>query len=282
MKELIEMTYRQIEALNKENAIVCITVAPIEEHSHHLPIGTDLFEGEHWIQTTAERIEQKEPDLEIFHLPPLTVASASARYPYSIHYAPDTVRQVVTQMLEGVVGYGFRNIIVIASHGDPIHHIAIEGACDDINGKYGIRAISPLGSLFSLDHKEIPFAVPEDISRLEGEMSDIHAGFVETSSMMDINPALVQACFKDLPDTKISDRDMGNQEKLLQAMGEYGHLGAPRLATPELGRRLTNNVADFLEQAIMAFVHKDSYEQYMHHFLFGMSFWQHAFNKNGV
>lgn len=43
-----------------------------------------------------------------------------------------------------------RNIIFIASRGNPTHFIAIEEACPKINEKYGTSAFSPMGPSFSL------------------------------------------------------------------------------------------------------------------------------------
>ena len=40
-----EMTYKQIENLVEQDAVVLFPVGIIEEHGPHLPLGTDIFQG---------------------------------------------------------------------------------------------------------------------------------------------------------------------------------------------------------------------------------------------
>lgn len=276
MKELLEMTWKEIENIEKDKALVCVTVAPIEEHGPHLPIGTDIFEGEHWLSGLAERLEGR---FMVYHLPPLAVAGASAPYPCSIHFSPLTVGKTVYEMLSGICKMGFQNILVIASHGDPIHHAAVEWACDKVNGEYGVRAISPMGAMFSLEHVNLDFKTVPEASELEKQYGDIHAGFVETSNMLDIAEGLVKDCYRNLPDTYICEKDMASAERILEAMGELGYLGAPRLARADLGKELNENAVSYLEQAAEAFLKRENYEAYSHHFLSGMPFMKRIFEN---
>lgn len=157
MKNIMEMTWKEIDEVNKAKGILCITVAPIEEHGLHLPLGTDIYEGEHWIKLLAEK--------------------------------------------------------------------------------------------------------------MESEFHDIHAGFVETSSMLYIKEELVKGIYKELPNTVIYERQMGDGKKIIEAMGEYGHLGAPKYADKAIGKELNENFAEYLVDAVRAFIERKDFEQYEHHFL---------------
>ena len=68
--------------------------------------------------------------------------------------------------------------------------------------------------------------------------------------------------FRDLPDSGITDRDMIFRKKQLEAMGEYGHIGSPRLATKELGRQLNDNCIDSICEGVECFYHRSEYEKY--------------------
>ncbi len=81
-----------------------------------------------------------------------------------------------------------KSIVVIASHADPQHQIAVEKAVRKINRKHGICSFAP--------------------------------------------------------------------------MGEYGHLGAPRLSSKELGDMLNENCIASIADAVIKFYKRDGYELY--------------------
>lgn len=266
MKNIMEMTWKEIDEVNKAKGILCITVAPIEEHGLHLPLGTDIYEGEHWIKLLAEKMESKY-GIECYKSIPFYTASASANYPCSVHFSPKTTKLAVYELIKNFASQGWKNIILIASHGDPIHQVAVSAACDEVNKQFGVCAISPLSAFFSLGRNKVKFEVPEKIAKMESEFHDIHAGFVETSSMLYIKEELVKGIYKELPSTVIDERQMGDGKKIIEAMGEYGHLGAPKYADKAIGKALSENVAEYLVNAVMAFIKRKDFEQYEHHFL---------------
>ena len=277
MKNLCEYTWKEISQLDKEKSILFITVAPIEEHSLCLPIGTDLYEGEGWTEYAAEEIEKE--GYECFKLPSFPIACASAEGFYGcIHFTPKTTYTVVKEILFNLANWKLKNIVIIASHADPIHQIAIEKACDEVNEKYGLCAVSPMGAFFSANELGLSLKKSEEVSNLENKViDDYHAGWIETSSMLYLKNDLVKKDYKKLPDSHISEKDMMSKEKQLKAMGEYGHLGSPRLAEREIGRLLTDDTADYLKNAVKCFIERKDYEKYMHHFLYKMPFMHKAF-----
>ena len=76
MKDLSLLTWKEIKELDKDKSIVSVVLAPIEEHGWHLPLATDLLEGEHWSRGALARAEE-ELDAGCFYLPAFPVASAS-------------------------------------------------------------------------------------------------------------------------------------------------------------------------------------------------------------
>lgn len=274
IKSVMEMTWAEINTLDKEKTVLLITIAPIEEHSHHLPLGTDIYEGERWRNDTTALLAEKLPEFNFLNLPAFPVACAGAIGFYgNIYFEQRTVRNVVCELLENIVTWGIKNIVIIASHADPTHLIAVEESCSEINGKYGVCAFSPMGALFSAQELGLDTNQPEEIKgMLEQYPNDFHAGWVETSNMLDIDSYLVRKDYKKLPDTFIEAKEMVYPKKVLAAMDEYGHLGYPRLADKELGTLLNQNAAQFISEAVSAFVERKDYEKYEHHYLYRLPF----------
>ncbi len=259
------MTFNEIKAIDKEKSAVFVVMAPIEEHGLCLPLATDLIEGKRWSLDAMEEIE-KTSQIECYFLPPFPIAAASVTEFYgSIHFSMRTTFEVAYEILESVRCMGFKNIIVIASHADPNHQIAVTKAVRKINKKRGLCAISPMGAIFMGAGVE----QPDEVKRLEKEHGDdFHAGWIETSSMLDIDENLVRDGYKDLPDSNISDKDMIFKSRQFKAMGKYGHLGMPRFATKELGQKLNRNCAESICDAVKKFCGRENYKKYDDYFLY--------------
>lgn len=278
MKDLGLLTWKEIKNIDKEHSILFVTMAPIEEHSLSLPIATDVIEGEYWGKDTMMRLEERE-GFQCYYLPSFPIAAASVNEFYGcIHFSMRTTYTIAREMLEGLVHMGFVNIVIVASHGDPEHHIAIEKAIGKVNKHYGIRAISPLGAFFSMEELHIRHQLPKAVFEMEKKYpNDFHAGWIETSSMLAINKELVRGGYRKMSETKITDKEMISRKKQLAAMGEYGHLGNPAVANQELGELLNQDVAEFLYEAVSSFVKREGYEIYMHHFLYRIPFLHFGF-----
>ncbi len=274
MLELINKTWKQIEKIDKSKSILFVTMAPIEEHSLHLPLGTDVYEGEHWIKETIKLIEFENPAIICCKLPAFPIASAGIKGLYGcIYFKPKTTYQITLELLDSIVHWDFKNIIVVASHGDPIHQIAVEKACKKINKKYGTCAISPMGAFFSAKELGINLNLPSEIMNIENKAeNDFHAGWIETSCMLDIERKLVSDCYKSLPENKIAEKDMISAKKQRKAMEEYGHLGYPALADENIGKLLNINTAQYLAMVSIKFLDRKDYTRYMFHSLYKLPF----------
>ena len=148
MKDLSLMTWSEVRDIDKKKSIVFAVLAPIEEHGKHLPLATDIVEGEYWSKGAMTELERRLA-AECFFLPPFPIASASVNEFYgSIHFTMKTTYDVTYAVLESLCYMGFMNIAVIASHADPQHQIAVEKAVRKINRKNGICAIAPMGQIF--------------------------------------------------------------------------------------------------------------------------------------
>lgn len=75
-------------------SIVFAVMAPIEEHGIHLPLATDLLEGEYWSKCAADTVERI-TDAECYCLPAFPIAAASVNEFYgSFHFSMKTTYEV--------------------------------------------------------------------------------------------------------------------------------------------------------------------------------------------
>lgn len=264
MKDLSLMTWKEIKEVDKDRSTVFAVMAPIEEHGWHLPLSTDMVEGEFWSRNAAETLERA-IDVDCYYLPTFPIAAASVNEFYgSFHFSMRTTYEVAYGIIDSLCCMGFKHVIMIASHADPQHQIAVEKAVRRINRKYGISALAPMGRIFM----GVGTKPSEKLETFEKEYpDDFHAGWIETSSLLAIE-GYVREGYKDLPDSKISDKDMISQKKQLKAMGKYGYLGCPRVSSKELGKELNDNCVDSIVDAVTRFYKRDGYQKYSDYFLY--------------
>ena len=172
MQDLSLMTWKEAAEIDKDKSILFVTVAPIEEHGVHLPLATDLIEGENWSGGAMKILEQT-TEYRCYFLPAFPIAAASVNSFYGcIHFPMRTVYKVVRELLESVACMGFRNVVVVASHADPEHQIAVEKAVRSINRRYGEIAISPKrqrAAMGEYGHMGDPTAADYQIGKLLNE-----------------------------------------------------------------------------------------------------------------
>jgi creatinine amidohydrolase len=282
IENILTLTWKELEELPKEKTILFLTFAPIEEHSHHLPLGVDIILGENWRDRTIKLLFDSNNDYCILTISPIPFAQGSINgFPGNIHLKQKTIYHVAYGILKDIADWGIKNIIIIASHGEPKHLIAIEEACDRINKKYGICSISPMGAFFSYNELGIDLNFPKEMQEILNKYpNDFHAGWIETSSILDINESYVKSNYIDLPDIKVEEKDMIFQKKINKKIAGYGHIGFPRLANKEIGKLINDNVVEYLFKAMKAFVSRGDYKIYMHHSLYKIPFLRTFFVRN--
>lgn len=270
MKNIVDISWCELDKMSRSETVFFQVIAPVEEHSHHLPLGTDLFLGEIWARKAVKILEENKPNLNCIMLPNLPIAVGSMNgFPGCLYQRTKNVRKILYGVLKSLAQFGFQNIIVVASHGDPMHQISVEKACDIINSKHGQVAISPLGSIvFSGKRPKKGVALSSELNTLLQKYKfDFHAGWVETSMIMAEKPELIKSDMYSMPDIEVTDREMINPSVYLKKTAGWGHLGYPKLSDPKLGNELNNITSSDLAIVVEEFIEKKDCDIYKHHFL---------------
>jgi len=270
MKNILDLTWKEIELLDKDKTFLFMTVAPLEEHGTHLPIGVDIELGEYWKNKTIKKLEQKYPNNNFISMPFLPIAAGSMKtFPGCIYIKPKELRKILTSILKNIKSWEIKNLIILASHGDPFHNMAIEKACEYINKKYGTNYISPMGAFFSNQELNIDLKLGTDVDiMLKKYPNDFHAGWIETSMMMDISPEKVSPNYLNITNIEVTEKEMMFPKKYLNKTIKKGHLGYPQYSKLELGIELNDSTSNFLVKTIEKMINNCDLNKYRHHFLY--------------
>ncbi len=114
--QLADMTWTAIQNLDRNTPVV-IPVAAVEQHGHHLPVYTDsLLLGE-VIRRVAAATEQK-----VLFAPLQWLGNSHHHidFPGTVSAGPRLYLDLLVELMETFIGYGFRRILFLNGHGGNI------------------------------------------------------------------------------------------------------------------------------------------------------------------
>ncbi|MFV1980029.1 MAG: creatininase family protein [Rhodothermia bacterium] len=241
-----QLTSPQIAELDRSIAVVLL-MAATEQHGPHLPLATDRMIGEHFCLELNRRF----PD-DVLILPSMAVGCSEHHLDFagSLSLQHATLLGQATDTLDSVIRHGFRNLIVLNSHG-------------------GNRAVSQvLLETFGFRNRQVNMVVAtwwtiaaSGLLKLNdtGRGGVGHGGEFETSLMLAIAPDLVHMDEVVPPQNSetypwaAADMLRGPKAGLYRTMREMtpnGVFGDPRPATAEKGVAITELVTTALSQLV--------------------------------
>ncbi len=260
----------------KDKKVAVIFVNPIEYHGPHLTLKNDYYISMGLFDGFRQKITEKGSSFT-FQIYEIHQGSSPAPGKESIHTPLAEMRKIILKTCEKVKSEETDFVLWMTFHGAPSHAAAIESGV-----RYFQNKKIPTYNPFNLVMQRFRDYQPEWVrpfvnfipDKTYGEKwinelpKDFHAGLVETSIMMALDPSKVLPIYRSLPDcpgrtisflwkvligvTKVLGFKDFSNELLLGADGYYwnkmkphlGYTGAPRLASAEFGQQL---VAIFLE-----------------------------------
>jgi creatinine amidohydrolase len=173
---LPHMTWPEVEELRKRTDMVIIPIAALEQHSLHLPIGTDYLNG----LERAKLIAQKTPVL----VAPILLPGNSPyhmEFPGTITLSSQTIQQVYFEAAQSLMKHGFTRFLLLNSHGG--NQITTRYIADRINQETE-------GIAVELGDAAAPFLTRNATPQGE-RVFDRHGGVGETSASLYTMPNLV-------------------------------------------------------------------------------------------
>jgi len=242
-----DLTWADIDALNREKTLFLLAVGMLEEHGPHLPIAADTIGVEYEAERVADRLSRTLPDWNIVLMPPVNYGSSGANQIGNVAIHPGTygVRQSTLRSLVADIGgqiaqNRFKWVFVMNGHGAPTHHIAVNEACDFVSEVFNATMVNVSG-LFSADaaiqsQGEKIFAKYFSPADLSSFGRDPHAGVSETSGMLAIRPDLVRSSYRSLPNYRVENRS--EMRDIASRPGWPGYFSSPARANAAYGREV--------------------------------------------
>jgi creatinine amidohydrolase len=243
------MTWPEIRDVAREDRVVVVPIATLEDHGPHLPIDCDV----RIIEAICAGACEKVPD-QVVLLPAVTHGYSPHHrdFPGSINIRWNVFVEHLLDITRSLIGHGFRRFILANGHGSngPLVNMAarltiVEHpeaiACDYF------YLVTPQG-------QEAIRKVRE--SEFPGGMA--HACELETSIYLALAPGLVQMdkAEKDIsyPPSDYFYMDWvngpGSMMEYWSTLSRTGAMGDPTLASAEKGRRLLDAAVDELVMVI--------------------------------
>jgi creatinine amidohydrolase len=197
-------------------SLAVLPIGSIEQHSRHLPVGTD------WIAATALAHEVAR-ELDAFVLPALPASMGRCHKPMAgtVWLRPMTLADAVSDVVRSLAASGFRQVLLVNGHGG---NFTLEVATRELN----------------LAHADLTVMLPPMSVRARGPAIfetaglEVHAGESETSVMLAIDASLVGDDRVDLiPPVGREFLDYA----FVGDLSPDGVWGKPSLATRDKGER---------------------------------------------
>jgi creatinine amidohydrolase len=242
---LEEMSTPDLDALDREQTVVVMTVSPLEAHGPHLPVGVDAFAARHFAETIAERVVADRPGWSVVLVPTLHLGSFTFDAVGTITVRQRVVRDALVDYGDSLARAGFRWILIANGHAGPGHLTALDEASAIVTRRHGVMMASFTGHLawqflrgHYVDRIEAELGRPLTVAERGAFAEDSHGGWWETSLMLLLRPELVDESFRTLPPARYSlvSRVVPNYPL---RNGGQGYVGHPALADAAFAKATT-------------------------------------------
>ncbi len=239
-----DLTTEDFAAPDRARTVALLPVGAVEQHGPHLPLGTDAA-----INTgiLARAVELVPMDLPLLVLPllPVGLSPEHRDFPGTLSLSAATLLRVVQETAEGVARAGLRKLILFNSHGGQPQ--ALEIVAQELRAGHAMAVVVANSWRLMRPGEFFPPGERE---------AGIHAGAIETSLLLHLQPGLVRrdrvANFPAAP--RALERDhpelaSGGRYKFAwqaQDLNASGAVGDARLGTAEAGHALVEQAAHAL------------------------------------
>lgn len=231
------LTYKNTAFEIKESDvdIAVIPVGSVEQHSRHLPVGTDVLLAEAYGKGVAEAL-----DALLLPALPISTCYEHKGVKGSVCMRPSTFYTMLQDIVLCLKDQGIKKVVVVLGHGG----IFVAGpAVRELNALYDdLQVVLVSDGSFG-----------KDCNVLESDKVEIHAGEAETSVMLYLHEELVNReymmlddCVPDLPQSMLNHVPVTR-------ISETGAWGEPSLATKEKGeafyKAMVSDMVGYVRQA---------------------------------
>ena len=229
---LEQMTTNEVESAVKYCQTVLVPFGVLEAHGPHMPLATDTIQAYDAAKRTAKQID-------VFVAAPIHygMCRSASGHPGTIGISGDTLRSLTFDIVSGLYKSGMRNFILYSGHASSKQIAAMQEGSEkfiDTVADVNIAVVSDYDITKHADFIETP--------------GDIHAGEIETSRIMFIEPSLVR-----LDKFPSAEKRQAPNPILIRDHRRYwpGTVeGDPTTSSAEKGEKLCDLVTEHLVQLV--------------------------------
>jgi creatinine amidohydrolase len=236
--KLEEMSWLEVESLDRDKTILFLPMGPLEEHGTHLPVGTDVFGARDMGELAACYVTEEDPTVQTVLAPtiPLGCSQVTADFPGTITLRGTTFVRVIVEVCTSLARHGFRYMVMCNHHLDPIHVKAILTAIQEVSSLYDVSIIDPASTIVysGLNSKAIQYGLAMGLDMKQ----EIHADVKETSYIRYRYPHLLKGDVDQLSPVFVDiNEGLRKGHATFKEMGvQAGYIGSPAKSTQEYGR----------------------------------------------
>ena len=248
------LNWKQVEALPKDDTLLVLPTAAIEQHGPHLPLATDTLINN---AVLGRALDLLPGDMSIYALPPVCYGKSNEHigFPGTLSVSATTFMAVVRDIGASVAAAGFKKLALYNTHGG--NSSLVDVMARDLRAEFGLRTFTIFGSAG---------ASLEGLNPQERKYG-FHAGEVETAFLLAATPELVDtSAYTSNYIAKIEDNAVLQPENgaanfawLTRDIAESGVLGDPRPATAANGEVWLNAAAKQVAAGLEAMFHYENH-----------------------
>lgn len=242
------------ETAERDGSVLVVPVGSIEQHGHHMPVGTDAILVDAVAHHSAERVVE---ELPILVSPPVWSGYSPHHMAFggTITLEYDDLLDVLEDVADSALDNGFDSFLLLNGHGG--NASLVRSATSTIGTQH------PEAEVLGLTYFQLAASFIDEIRDTDlGGMG--HAGEFETSLMMHLRPELVdedriEGTNMDEPYPQgIDDLVAGGPLSVYRDFTEYsetGAIGDPTVSSAEKGERILELLCDEME-SLLAQMHE--------------------------
>lgn len=241
------LTWKQVDALPRDQTLLILPTAAIEQHGHHLPLATDTLCNNLLLGTALSLLPA---ELPVYALPPICYGKSNEHigFPGTLSVSASTFMAVIRDLGASIHASGFRKLVLYNTHGG--NTSLVDVMARDLRAEFGLRTFSLFGS---------PGASFETVSAQERTYG-FHAGEIETAFLLHGTPELVHIeeysanyiARVDAPQPLKPEGSSANFAWLTRDIAPSGVLGDPTAATAEHGQQWVREAAEKIAELLLA------------------------------
>ena len=244
------LTWKQVEALPKDETLLILPTAAIEQHGHHLPLATDTLINNLLLGNALAMLP---PEMPVYALPPICYGKSNEHigFPGTLSVSAATFMAVIHDLGGSISTSGFKKLVLYNTHGG--NTSLVDVMCRDLRAEFGLRTFYLSGS---------GGAKLEGINAQERAYG-FHAGEMETAVLLHGTPELVHPdqytvnyiAELDAPELLLPENGPATFAWLTRDIAPSGVMGDPNPATAENGERWVKAAAEKVAVALTAMFH---------------------------